>query len=97
AVLGAVAAHAALAIEHAQAASETDRNRLAVEHLLRVSAGLTGGLSTEDALGEVCAAIRDALGFQKVYALLADGPADILVPRAWVGWSDADAARLPRP
>ena len=36
-VLGAVAAHAAVAIEHAQSAEESRRHRAAVEHLLRVS------------------------------------------------------------
>ena len=96
-MLGAVAAHAALAIEHAQAAEETNRHRLAVEHLLRVSAGLTGRVRAEEALGEVCEAISDALGFDKVCAMLAEGAADVLVPRAWVGWSDADVARLPHP
>ncbi|MEP6954827.1 MAG: diguanylate cyclase, partial [Solirubrobacteraceae bacterium] len=96
-VLAAVAAHAAVAIEHAQAAQETNRHRLAVEHLLRISAGLTGRGRAEDALSEVCAAISDALGFHKVCAMLAEGAADVLVPRAWVGWSDADVARLPHP
>ena len=96
-VLAAVAAHAALAIEHAQAAEETNRHRLAVEHLLRVSAGLTGRLRAEDALVEVCEAIRDALGFDKICAMLAEGAADMLVPRAWVGWRDADIARFPHP
>ena len=96
-VLAAVAAHAALAIEHAQAAEETNRHRLAVEHLLRVSAGLTGRVRAEDALGEVCEAIRDALGFDKVCAMLAEGAADMLVPRAWVGWDSADIARFPHP
>jgi diguanylate cyclase (GGDEF)-like protein len=96
-VLAAVAAHAALAIEHAQAAEETNRHRLAVEHLLRVSAGLTGRVRAEDALAEVCEAIRDALGFDKVCAMLAEGAADMLVPRAWVGWRGEDIARFPRP
>ncbi|MGZ4277450.1 MAG: diguanylate cyclase [Solirubrobacteraceae bacterium] len=95
-VLAAVAAHAALAIEHAQAAEEMNRHRLAVEHLLRVSARLTGGSSAQDTLADVCLAIRDALGFEKVCALLSEGPADVLVPRAWVGWDDEEAARMPR-
>jgi diguanylate cyclase (GGDEF)-like protein len=97
AVLEAIAAHAALAIEQAQAAVETNRHRLAVEHLLRVSAGLTGRQGAQETLRDVCAAIRDALGFDKVCALLAEGPADLLVPHAWVGWSDADIRALPHP
>ena len=40
-VLGAVAAHAAVALEHAQSAEESARHRAAVEHLLRVSSQLS--------------------------------------------------------
>ncbi len=47
-VLGAVAAHAAVAIEHAQSAEESLRHRMAVEHLLRVSSQLSGAIWADD-------------------------------------------------
>ena len=90
-------AHAAAAIEHAQATAAARRHSTAVEHLLRVSARLGAGRSLDDVLAEVCAGIRDALGFQRVAACLpAAGDAPI-VPRAWVGWSEEDSPSSRRP
>ena len=53
-LLGAVAAHAAVAVEQAQSAAEGRRHRAAVEHLLRVSSQLTGRHSAEEMLDTVC-------------------------------------------
>jgi diguanylate cyclase (GGDEF)-like protein len=94
-VLGAVAGHAALAIEHAQAAADGDRNRSAVQHLLRVSARLTTRQTVEEMLFAVCEGIRDALGFQRVIVALTEGPDHRLMTRASIGWTEEELGALP--
>jgi diguanylate cyclase (GGDEF)-like protein len=94
-VLSAVAGHAALAIEHAQAAAESDRNRAAVQHLLRVSARLTTRRSVEEMLFAVCEGIREALGFQRVIVALTEGPDHRLMTRASIGWTAEEVTALP--
>jgi diguanylate cyclase (GGDEF)-like protein/putative nucleotidyltransferase with HDIG domain len=95
-VLSAIVAHAAVAVEQAQATAEARRHRAAIEHLLRVSAQLTGRGSAGEMLDAVCAAIRDALGFEKVMVLLTDGLGDgRLVPWASIGWDEEDLAQMP--
>src|SRR4051794_31860326 len=94
-VLNAVCGHAALAVEHAQAAAEAVRNRAAVQHLLRVSARLTGRRTVEEMLTAVCGGIRDALGFQRVAVALTEGPDHRLMIRSSVGWSRDELAALP--
>src|SRR4051794_5604306 len=61
-VLVAAAGHVSAAIEHAQAAAEADRHHTAVEHLLRVSAGLNGGGSAGGGLPTGCGGIREGAG-----------------------------------
>jgi diguanylate cyclase (GGDEF)-like protein len=85
-VLVSVADHAAFAVQAAQEASEAERHRLALEQLLRVSSQLTAEAGADDILRAVCTAIRDALGFQNVLALLVDSYG-WLDPRASVGWT----------
>jgi diguanylate cyclase (GGDEF)-like protein len=94
-VLSAVCGHAALAVEHAQATDEADRHRAAVQHLLRVSARLTGRRSVEEMLFAVCGGIRDALGFQRVIVALTEHPDNRLVIRSSIGWSRDELAALP--
>ena len=94
-VLSAVCDHAALAVEHAQATAEADRDRAAVQHLLRVSARLTGRRSVEEMLLAVCGGIRDALGFRRVIVSLTDGPDHRLTIGSSVGWSRHEIAALP--
>jgi diguanylate cyclase (GGDEF)-like protein len=94
-VLSAVCGHAALAVEHARETAEADRNRAAVQHLLRVSARLTGRRTVEEMLFAVCGGIRDALGFQRVIVALTDGPDHRLMMRSSIGWSDDELAALP--
>jgi diguanylate cyclase (GGDEF)-like protein len=94
-VLAAVCGHAALAVEHAQATAEADRQRAAVQHLLRVSARLTGRRSVEEMLFAVCAGIREALGFQRVIVALTEGPDHRLMVRSSAGWSEEEIAALP--
>jgi diguanylate cyclase (GGDEF)-like protein len=94
-LLSAVAAHVAIALEQAQSAAEGRRHRTAVEHLLRVSAQLTGRNSAEEMLDAVCDGIRDALGFQKVMVFLADHPGGHLVPLSGVGFTAEQVAGFP--
>ena len=94
-VLSAVCGHAALAVEHAQATAEADRDRAAVQHLLRVSARLTGRRTVEEMLAAVCDGIRDALGFQRVIVALTEGPDHRLMIRSSVGWTRDELAALP--
>ena len=63
AVLSALAAHAAQAVQDAQATAQAERHRTALEQLLRVSSRLTETLSIDALMREVCEGIRAALGF----------------------------------
>jgi diguanylate cyclase (GGDEF)-like protein/putative nucleotidyltransferase with HDIG domain len=94
-ILGAVAAHASVAVENAQAAAEGHRHRVAVEHLLRVSAQIIARGSAEEMLDAVCAAIREALGFEKVLLFLPREPGAALVPLASSGWDAEALAKIP--
>ena len=71
-LLSTVVANAAVAVEQAQTAELGRRHRAAVEHLLAVSAQLTERRTEEEVLDAVCWGVREALGFHKVVAFLAD-------------------------
>jgi diguanylate cyclase (GGDEF)-like protein/putative nucleotidyltransferase with HDIG domain len=75
--------------------AESHRHQTAVEHLLRVSAQITARASAEEMLDAVCAAIREALGFEKVMLFLARDEAGALVPLATCGWDDDELAAIP--
>jgi diguanylate cyclase (GGDEF)-like protein len=92
AVLGALAAHAAQAVQDAQAAVQAERHRTALEQLLRVSARLTETLSIDAILQSVCEGIRTALGFHNVSVELIDEAGERAVPRAVVGWTPDEVA-----
>jgi diguanylate cyclase (GGDEF)-like protein/putative nucleotidyltransferase with HDIG domain len=94
-ILGAVAAHASVAVENAQATEEGLRHRTAVEHLLRVSAQITARASAEEMLETVCGAIRDALGFEKVLLFLPREANGALLPLASAGWDPEELAAIP--
>jgi diguanylate cyclase (GGDEF)-like protein/putative nucleotidyltransferase with HDIG domain len=94
-VLGAVAAHAAVAIEHAQGAEESLRHRTAVEHLLRVSSQLSTRSGAQEMFDAVCVAISDALGFERVMLFLPESPGGELVPIATCGWPREALDALP--
>jgi diguanylate cyclase (GGDEF)-like protein len=85
-VLVALAAHAALAVQSAQEATEAARHRIALESLLAVSSRLTAEPATDEILRSVCSGVRDALGFQNVLAALCEHATRRLEPRAAVGW-----------
>jgi PAS domain S-box-containing protein len=65
-VLVAVSEHAAIAIEAAQETSRAKANRDALERLLEVSTRLNETREANTLLAQVCSAISDALGFDKV-------------------------------
>ena len=65
-VLVAVSDHAAIAIEAAQETSRAKANRDALERLLEVSTRLNETRDADTLLAQVCGAISDALGFDKV-------------------------------
>jgi diguanylate cyclase (GGDEF)-like protein len=92
AVLGALAAHAAQAVQDAQAAVQAERHRTALEQLLRVSSRLTETLSIDAILREVCEGIRAALGFHNVSVELIDEAGERAVPTAVVGWTLEEVA-----
>jgi diguanylate cyclase (GGDEF)-like protein/putative nucleotidyltransferase with HDIG domain len=94
-ILGAVAAHASVAVENAQAGAESHRHRIAVEHLLRVSAEITARGSAEEMLETVCGAIREALGFERVLLFLPPKPDSGLVPVASSGWDAQELEAIP--
>lgn len=72
-VLVAVSEHAALAVQATQEATRAKANRDALERLLEVSTRLNETRDVDDLLHQVCAAISDALGFEKVAVQLLDG------------------------
>jgi diguanylate cyclase (GGDEF)-like protein len=92
AVLGALAAHAAQAVQDAQAAVQAERHRTALEQLLRVSSRLTETLSIEAIMQAVCHGIRAALGFNNVSVELIDEGGERAVPTAVVGWTPEEVA-----
>ena len=92
AVLGALAAHAAQAVQDAQAAVQAERHRMALEQLLRVSSRLTETLSIEAIMQSVCHGIRAALGFHNVSVELIDETGERAVPTAVVGWTPEEVA-----
>jgi PAS domain S-box-containing protein len=65
-VLVAVSEHAALAVEAAQEAARAKANRDALERLLQVSTHLNETRDANLLLEQVCGAISDALGFDKI-------------------------------
>ena len=93
-VLVALADHAALAVQAAQEAAESQRHRLALERLLAVSSRLPAEPVADEILRAVCAGVREALGFENVLAALRD-PHGRLEPRAAVGWDLDDTQRKP--
>lgn len=65
-VLVAVSEHAALAVQSAQEDARAKANRDALERLLEVSTQLNETADTSALLAQVCNAISEALGFEKV-------------------------------
>jgi diguanylate cyclase (GGDEF)-like protein/putative nucleotidyltransferase with HDIG domain len=91
-----MAQHAALALEHAQEAAAAERQRAAVDHLLRLTASLAERRTIDEMLDAVVVGVRHALGFQRVVVSLEDESPGILAMRAYIGMSDDELARLER-
>ena len=72
-VLVAVCEHAALAVQAAQEGARAQANRDALERLLAVSTTLNETADTPTLLEQVCAAISEALRFEKVAVQLLSG------------------------
>ena len=88
-VLVAVSEHAALAVQAAQEGARAKANRDALERLLAVSTTLNETSDTSNLLAQVCAAISEALGFEKVAVqLLSDDGVHRTV--AQVGFADGE-------
>jgi PAS domain S-box-containing protein len=87
-VLVAIAAHAALAVQHAQTAIQTARHAAALDRLLHVSSRIAATREIGPMLETVAQAISDALGFDRVLVEVGDA-AGALRPRA-----SRDAAAL---
>jgi PAS domain S-box-containing protein len=93
-VLVAVCEHAALAVQAAQEGARAQANRDALERLLAVSTTLNETSDTPTLLGQVCAAISEALGFEKVAVqLLSDDGFHRSV--AQVGFGDGENMGAP--
>jgi PAS domain S-box-containing protein len=93
-VLVAVCEHAALAVQAAQEAARAQANRDALERLLEVSTTLNETSHTPTLLGQVCAAISEALRFEKVAVqLLSDDGFHRTV--AQVGFADGENVGVP--
>jgi diguanylate cyclase (GGDEF)-like protein len=86
-----VAGFAGLAIAQAQEAARVSQHRAALEHLLTVSSRIADARSSDVVQRAVCNGIRDALGFERVSALLADAGGR-LRPVATAGWDPEDPA-----
>lgn len=80
-VLVAIAAHAALAVQHAQTAIDSVRHAAALDRLLHVSSRIAATREIVPMLDDVAQAIADALGFERVIVEVV-GPDGVLRPRA---------------
>jgi PAS domain S-box-containing protein len=89
-VLVAVSEHAAIAVEAAQEAARAKANRDALEQLLEVSTHLNESRDTNELLHRVCAAISEALGFDKVAVQLLDTADGLHSTVASVGFADGE-------
>jgi diguanylate cyclase (GGDEF)-like protein len=85
-VLVSLVDHAALAVEAAREAAESERHQRALEELLAVSSRITGETSNAEILRRVCTGIRDALDFRNVCVALVDPETGAVVPQATAGW-----------
>jgi PAS domain S-box-containing protein len=93
-VLVAVSEHAALAVQAAQEAARAQANRDSLERLLAVSASLNETGDTSDLLQHVCAAISEALRFEKVAVQLLDAEG-LYETAAAVGFGDGENIGAP--
>lgn len=87
-MLTVAAGHVGVSLEQSDTDRRTADYQRAVQELLRVSASLVRGQSTEEVLGAVCDGIAGALGFGKVAAFLAGDDGKVR-PHAAFSWPTA--------
>jgi diguanylate cyclase (GGDEF)-like protein len=87
--------HAAHAIEEATAVVRAHEHHLALRHLLATSLIQHNG-DVGEVLQAVCAAVHDALAFERVSLTLSERSGTV-APRAAVGWSPDELAACPGP
>ena len=85
--------HAAHAVEEATAVIRAQEHRLAMSHLLATSL-ILHGTDAGEVLQALCAAVHDALGFDRVAVTLRERSGSS-APRAAVGWSPEELAAWP--
>jgi GAF domain-containing protein len=88
---GAVAAHAAVAIENARLHAETERRLRDTEVLYRADEALHGSLRVDDVLQALVDVAVDAVGADKTAVMFWDEAGERLVPRAWHGFAPTAA------
>jgi two-component system nitrate/nitrite sensor histidine kinase NarX len=88
---GAVAAHAAVAIENARLHAETERRLRDTEVLYRADEALHGSLRVDDVLQALVDVAVEAVGADKTAVMLWDEAGERLAPRAWHGFAPAAA------
>ena len=93
-VLVAVSEHAAIAVEAAQETARAKSSRDALERLLEVSTRLNETRDADTLLAQVCSAISDALGFDKVAVQLLNDEGRHCTAAA-VGFEDDQNAGVP--
>jgi PAS domain S-box-containing protein len=93
-VLVAVCEHAALAVQAAQEGTRAQASRDALERLLAVSTTLNETSDTPTLLGQVCAAVSEALRFEKVAVQLLSGDGFHRTV-AQVGFADGENMGVP--
>ncbi len=93
-VLVAVCEHAALAVQAAQEGTRAQASRDALERLLAVSTTLNETFDTPTLLGQVCAAVSEALRFEKVAVQLLSGDGFHRTV-AQVGFADGENMGVP--
>ena len=85
--------HAAHAVEEATAVIRAQEHRLAMSHLLATSL-ILHGTDAGEVLQALCAAVHDALAFDRVAVTLRERSGSS-APRAAVGWSPEELAAWP--
>jgi GAF domain-containing protein len=92
-VLVAVAAHLAVAVEQLQSTAEIERDRVAVQRLLEISARLAALDDPVAVLDGIARAVHDALGFARV-VVARPGDDGVLSPVASAGWAQEELDAL---
>ncbi len=94
-LLSAFADHAALAIHHAGLLREATEGRRLVEELYRVAVSIQDSRGREDRLRAFIQGAREAVGFDRIYVMLATADGDLELVTSLVEGEAPPPARLP--